>query len=88
MKDYGAGMAYWGERTIIMWDQNVENMDQKQAFDTIYSIVRNRHFFMITDMESFSEQPYLQQFLTQYTSVYQKGSDYIIYDLREDLYER
>lgn len=83
MDDYGAGMIYWGLRTPMIWESNVEAMDDYDALVTLNTTFWNYQFLVVTDLESFYQQPRLQRYLLENASVYRQESDYIIYDLRD-----
>lgn len=83
MDDYGAGMIYWGLRTPMVWESNVESVSEYDALVTLNTTFWNYQFVVITDLESFYQQPRLQRYLLENATLYREGTDYIIYDLRE-----
>ena len=83
MDDYGSGMIYWGLRTPVIWEENVEKSDESEAMEKIRRTMMNREFLIVTDFESYYQQPRLQRWLMQNTQVYRQTADYLIFDLRE-----
>ncbi len=83
MDDYGSGMIYWGLRTPIVWEENVEKIDESTAMEKIRRTMMNREFLIVTDFESYYQQPRLQRWLMQNAQVYRQTADYLIFDLRE-----
>ncbi len=83
MDDYGAGMIYWGLRTPMIWDANVERLEEGEAMTTIWETMQNREFLIVTDFEAYYQQPRLQRWLLQHAQVYRQTADYLIFDLRE-----
>jgi 4-amino-4-deoxy-L-arabinose transferase-like glycosyltransferase len=83
MDDYGSGMIYWGLRTPVIWEENVEKSDESEAMEKIRRTMMNREFLIVTDFESYYRQPRLQRWLMQNTQVYRQTADYLIFDLRE-----
>ena len=83
MDDYGSGMIYWGLRTPMIWEQNIEKMEADQAASVIQQTMSNREYLIVTDLTSFYEQPRLQNWLNGHTSLLTEESDYLVYDLRE-----
>ncbi len=83
MDDYGSGMIYWGLRTPMIWESNVEQMEEQQAMTEIRQAMLNREFLIVTDFESYYQQPRLQRWLLQYAQVYRQTAEYLVFDLRE-----
>lgn len=82
MDDYGAAMIYWGLRTPMIWEQNIENLPEAEADTIIRRAMTNREYLIVTDLDSFYSQPRLQNWLVRNTKLYAEEPDYLIYDLR------
>jgi 4-amino-4-deoxy-L-arabinose transferase-like glycosyltransferase len=82
MDDYGAGMIYWGLRTPLIWEENVEKLNEYDAMEKIRKAMMNREFLIVTDFKSYYQQPRLQRWLMSNATVYRQTADYLVFDLR------
>jgi len=82
MDDYGAAMIYWGLRTPVIWEQNIEKLSEEEADTIIRQAMINREYLIVTDLDSFYAQPRLQNWLVRNTKLYAEEPEYLIYDLR------
>ncbi len=82
MDDYGAGMIYWGLRTPLVWDENVEKQEENEAIEKIRKSMMNREFLIITDFDKYYQQPRLQRWLMANATAYRQTADYLVFDLR------
>jgi len=88
MPDYGYRLAYWGWMSVSPWMQTADielrelagnNIDYQNYLETA---INNHDFFVITDMEEFSRQKLLEDYLQNNFPVFSESDEWIIYQLR------
>lgn len=86
--DYGYRMQYWGWRPIAnwlsSWDLSVRELaGQKIDMERWFREgIADHEFFVVTQLDELERQPVIKQLLEENFPVWQSGSDYVIYDLR------
>ncbi len=86
LKDYGAGLNYYGLMYPQPWEKTgdvmIRSLGKEQYLQDFQQKTEGRHFFVITDFADLARQPELQEALFTHYPVFEQGSDYIVFDLR------
>jgi 4-amino-4-deoxy-L-arabinose transferase-like glycosyltransferase len=91
--DYGASLSYYGWRYIAFypytWDHEMgalagHTFDENAANLDYFNIqVKGYHYFLVTLFDQLDAQPYLKTILYDHYPIYEKGSWYVIFDLKQ-----
>lgn len=88
MPDYGYRLAYWGWVSVSPWMQTADMELRELAGGTIdyqkslKTTVNDHDFFVITNMEEFSKQKSLEDYLQNNFPIFSETDKWIIYQLR------
>ncbi len=89
-EDYGNRMAYWGWMKAPLWPSSgdlyqADVRGNQRDIEALFSkISAQKAFFLVTDLEDLAKQPELQAQLAHYP-LFERGDDYLIYDLKHPL---
>ncbi len=85
LKDYGAGFNYWGLIYPAPWmktgDVYIRSLGTDGFEQDFESQIEGKDYFVITDFEDLARQPELLSVLTSNYPLFDRGSDYLIFDL-------
>jgi len=86
--DYGVGLKYWGWINPLLWPTTddiryrISSGEQIEFAKLFAEQAAGRHYFVITALDDFAEQPELKIYLDGHYSILQETPGYLIYDLR------
>jgi 4-amino-4-deoxy-L-arabinose transferase-like glycosyltransferase len=83
--DYGMSLTYWGLTTPVVWP-NTADMDLSNIKLTTKQIdqrLMGKYYFVVTDFVDFDKQPVLKQTLEENYGIFDKGTGYLIFDMRK-----
>jgi hypothetical protein len=89
VEDYTCRMQYYGWIIMSYWPNNGDFLKSSLSGGTedltalFQQLTAGKDLFLVTDLGELDRQPGLKEVLTNHYAVFDKGSDYIIYDLRK-----
>ena len=89
VEDYTARMQYYGWALMTNWPNNGDFLKSSLTGGTVdltslfQQLAAGKDLFLVTDLGELDRQPGLKEVLTTQYAVFDKGSDYIIFDLRK-----
>jgi len=89
VEDYTSRMQYYGWISMSYWPNNGDFLKSSLTGGTedltglFQQLTAGKDLFLVTDLGELDRQPSLKEVLTNHYAVFDKGSDYIIYDLRK-----
>jgi hypothetical protein len=89
VEDYTSRMQYYGWILMANWPTNGDFLKSSLTGGTVdlpglfQKLAAGKDLFLVTDLGELDRQPGLKEVLSTHYAVFDKGSDYIIYDLRK-----
>lgn len=91
-QDYGSRLIFWGWRSATYWPTSGDyyyhtdlRRGQRDFAKRFTSLTKNKHFFLVTDLEDLERQPLLKERLFGHYRLFAQGDGFLIFDLRSPL---